>query len=84
MIQLQVAAERTICEVRGVERQPAAQVLVNPPAGLEEVFALQTKKRREKVRFFRGGLQSLLEQEGGAQVPARSTYRPWWRQQGRI
>lgn len=58
MIPLQVTVERTICKVRGVERQPAAQVLVNPPAGLEEVFTLQTEGKR--VRF--PGGQNAAEQ----------------------
>lgn len=38
----------TVCEVRGVVRQSAAEVLVNPPAGLQEVRTLWTE--REKVR----------------------------------
>lgn len=36
----------TVCEVRRVERQSAAQVLINPPAGSEEVFTLRTERTR--------------------------------------
>lgn len=57
MIQLRASVERTICEVRGVEGQPAAQVLVNPPAGLEEIFALQTEGKGE---IFRREIQHVL------------------------
>lgn len=42
-LSLQVEVQPTICEVRGVERQPAAQVLINPPAGFEEIFTLWTE-----------------------------------------
>lgn len=48
-LSLQVQVQPTICEVRGVERQPAAEVLIYPPAGFEEIFTLW--KRRENVRF---------------------------------
>lgn len=62
--------ERTVCKVRGVERQPAAQVLVNPPAGLEEIFTLQTEGK--KVRF--SGL-GVMQENRGAHVQACSHYR---------
>lgn len=42
-LSLQVQVQPTICEVRGVERQPAAEVLINPPAGFEEIFTLRTE-----------------------------------------
>lgn len=45
-LSLQVQVLPTICEVRGVERQPAAQVLINPPAGFEEIFTLRTEGKR--------------------------------------
>lgn len=51
-LSLQVQVQPTICEVRGVERQPAAEVLINPPAGLEEIFTLRTEGKRSE--FHRG------------------------------
>lgn len=70
MIQLRVTVERTICEVRGVERQPAAQVLVNPPAGLEEIFALQTEGKRWD---FQGGNAAPAAEQGRTGAGAPST-----------
>lgn len=46
-LSVEVQAQPTICEVRGVERQPAAEVLINAPAHFEEIFTL----RREKLTF---------------------------------
>lgn len=71
MIQLQVTVERTICKVRGVERQPAAQVLVNPPAGLEEIFTLQTEGKKGEI----------LQQNRRVHVQACTLYRPGQKQQ---
>lgn len=51
-LSLQVHVQPTICEVRGVERQPAAKVLINPPAGLEEIFTLWTEGKGSE--FHRG------------------------------
>lgn len=51
-LSLQVQVQPTICEVRGVERQPAAQVLINPPASFEEIFTLWTEGKR--LDFQRG------------------------------
>lgn len=45
-LSLQVRVQPTICEVRRVERQSAAQVLINPPASFEEVFALWTERKK--------------------------------------
>lgn len=56
----------TICEVGGVERQPAAQVLINPPAGLQEIFTLWTEEKR-----------SDLQRSTSSQVQhVCATYRP--------
>lgn len=71
--QPQVTVERTICEVRGVERQPAAQVLVNPPAGLEEVFALQTEGKRWD---FQRGKYSPCSRTCAARAPYRPRQEP--------
>lgn len=49
-LSLQDQVQLTICEVRGVERQAAAQVLINPPAGFKEVFTLWTEGRRLDTR----------------------------------
>lgn len=70
MIQLQVTVERTICKVRGVERQPATQVLVNPPAGLEEIFTLQTEGKKVRFSFFwgGGGDAALAAEQGSARA----------------
>lgn len=48
------AVQPTICEVRGVERQPAAKVLINPPAGFEEIFTLWTEKGRGEILLQQG------------------------------
>lgn len=45
-LSLQVQVQPTICEVRGVERQSAAEVLINPSAGFEEIFTLWTEGKR--------------------------------------
>lgn len=81
MIQLQVTVERTICKVRGVERQPAAQVLVNPPAGLEEIFTLQTEGKKGEI--FSGEMQPL-QHNRGVHVQARTLYRLGQKQQEQI
>lgn len=44
-LSVQVQVQPTICEVRRVERQPAAQVLIDATANFEEIFTL----RRENI-----------------------------------
>lgn len=81
MIQLQDTVERTICKVRGVERQPAAQVLVNPSAGLEEIFTLQTERKIGEI-FSKGGMQPLQHNRGmSVHVQACTLCRPGQKQQ---
>lgn len=62
----------TICEVRGVERQPAAQVLINPPAGLEEIFTLWIEGKRSN---FQQGHTALQQQLADVGMPVHATYR---------
>ena len=52
-LSIQAQVQPTICEVRGVERESAAEVFINPPASFEEICTLW---REEKMSFYKDTL----------------------------